>query len=142
VLRAADAALCKSGTTTLEAAVADCPFVLAYRTSALTYAAARRLVRIKHIGLVNVVAGAEVVPEFVQGAARPVAVADALEPLLDPGPAPSSYTAGAGPNSRAASIRQGLAGVRARLGTPGAAERVATMALELAGAAPTGSGRS
>ena len=74
VLRAADAAMCKSGTTTLEAAVAGCPMVVAYRTSALTYAAARRLVRIPHIGLVNVVAGREIAREFVQDSLRPEAV--------------------------------------------------------------------
>src|SRR5439155_24806952 len=83
VLRAADAAMCKSGTTTLEAAVAGCPLVVAYRTSPVTYAAARRLVTIPHIGLVNVVAGKQVAPEFVQGALTPSAVADALEPLLE-----------------------------------------------------------
>jgi lipid-A-disaccharide synthase len=128
VFRAADAALCKSGTTTLEAAVAGCPFVLAYKTSALTYAAARRLVRIPHIGLVNVVAGTEVVSEFVQEEARPVAVADALEPLLDPRSAP------------AAIMRARLAKVRSLLGTAGAAERVAAMALELAGGPPARAG--
>ena len=84
VLRAADAAMCKSGTTTLEAAVAGCPLVVAYRTSAITYAAARRLVRIPYIGLVNVVAGREVAPEFVQDALVPSRVADALAELLDP----------------------------------------------------------
>jgi lipid-A-disaccharide synthase len=60
VLRAADAAVCKSGTTTLEAAVAGCPLVVAYRTSRWTHAIARRVVRIPRIGLVNVVAGREV----------------------------------------------------------------------------------
>ncbi|MEO5589524.1 MAG: lipid-A-disaccharide synthase, partial [Gemmatimonadaceae bacterium] len=54
VLRAADAALCKSGTTTLEAAIADCPLVVAYRTSEISYFVARFLVKIPHIGLVNV----------------------------------------------------------------------------------------
>jgi len=123
VLRAADAAMCKSGTTTLEAAVAGCPLVLAYRTSAITYAAARALVRIPHIGLVNVVAGRQVAREFVQDDARPLAVADALEPLLDPATA------------QAIQMRNTLAEVRAKLGTPGAADRVATMVLDLAGGA-------
>src|SRR5204863_9159284 len=82
VLRAADAAMCKSGTTTLEAAVAGCPLVVAYRTYPLTYFAARRLVKIPNIGLVNVVAGRRVAPEFVQDALDPVAVAAALPPLL------------------------------------------------------------
>lgn len=120
VLRAADAAMCKSGTTTLEAAVAGCPLVVAYRTNALTYAAARRLVRIPDIGLVNVVAGHRVAPEFVQDALQPMNVADALEPLLD----------ARGP--RRVEMLTELAAVRASLGTAGAARRVASMALELA----------
>jgi lipid-A-disaccharide synthase len=121
VLRAADAAMCKSGTTTLEAAVAGCPLVVAYRTSRWTYAIARRLVRIPHIGLVNVVAGREVAREFVQDALRPAAVADALIPLLDPASPERALTL------------TGLAEVRSRLGTPGAAARVAQMAADLAG---------
>jgi lipid-A-disaccharide synthase len=119
VLRAADAALCKSGTTTLEAAVAGCPLAVAYRTSAWTYAIARRVVRIPRIGLVNVVAGKQVAPEFVQNALVPGAVADALVPLLDH----------ASP-ARADALRD-LADVRAKLGTPGATQRVAEMAVGL-----------
>ena len=121
VLRAADAAMCKSGTTTLEAAVALCPLVVAYRTSAITYAAARRLVKIPFIGLVNVVAGREVAREFVQDALVPARVADALQPLLDPA------------SARRAEMVAQLAGVRDMLGQPGAADRVARMALDLAG---------
>ena len=120
VLRAADAALCKSGTTTLEAAVAGCPLVVAYRTNRWTYALARRLVRIPHIGLVNVVAGRAVAPEFVQDALRPDAVTAALAPLLDRGSAERSR------------MLADLAEVRAKLGTPGAAARVAAIAEELA----------
>jgi lipid-A-disaccharide synthase len=129
VLRAADAAMCKSGTTTLEAAVAGCPLVVAYRTNALTYAAARRLVKIPHIGLVNVVAGRQVAPEFVQGALQANAVAHALEPLLDR------------ESTKRAQMVGELARVRDSLGTPGAARRVATMALELAASAPRGRAR-
>jgi lipid-A-disaccharide synthase len=120
VLRAADASLCKSGTTTLEAAVAECPLVVAYRTNALTYAAARRALKIRHIGLVNVVAGREVAPEFLQGALRPVAVAAALRPLLDLG------------SAERARMLADLRAVRSALGTPGAARRVAALAVELA----------
>ena len=125
VLRAADAAMCKSGTTTLESAVAGCPLVVAYRTSAITYAAAKRLVRIRHIGLVNVVAGHEVAPEFVQEALVPERVADVLAELLDR------------TSARRATMIVELDRVRASLGTPGAADRVAAMALSLAdGARP------
>jgi len=121
LLRAADAAMCKSGTTTLEAAVAGCPMVVAYRTSAITYAAAKRLVRIPHIGLVNVVAGREVAPEFVQEALVPARVADVLSELLDV------------TSDRRIRMLAELDRVRALLGEAGAAERVATMAIELAG---------
>ncbi|MBI3566882.1 MAG: lipid-A-disaccharide synthase [Gemmatimonadetes bacterium] len=120
VLRAADVALCKSGTTTLEAAVAGCPCAIVYRTSALSYAIARRLVKIEHIGLLNIVAGREVAPEFVQDAFEPARVADALEPLFVEGSAPRR------------AMLDGLADVRARLGTPGASARVAAIAAEMA----------
>jgi lipid-A-disaccharide synthase len=121
VLRAADAAMCKSGTTTLEAAVAGCPMVVAYRTSAITYAAAKRLVRIPHIGLVNVVAGHEIAPEFVQDALVPARVADVLAELLDVS------------SARRQRMIAELERVRALLGEAGAADRVAAMAIELAG---------
>ncbi len=121
VLRAADAALCKSGTTTLEAAVAGCPLAVAYRVAPLNYLVAKSLVRIPHIALVNVVAGREVVKEFVQDALQPKAVADALESLLNPN------------SGERRTMVAGLTQVRESLGTPGAAARVADMALALAG---------
>jgi lipid-A-disaccharide synthase len=121
VLRAADAALCKSGTTTLEAAIAGCPLIVAYRTSGFEYALARRIVKIPFIGLVNIVAGREVAREFVQDAVQPAAMADALAPLLDDGSAARAKMLG------------DLADVRSALGSPGAADRVAAIALELAG---------
>ncbi|HJR67810.1 MAG TPA: lipid-A-disaccharide synthase [Gemmatimonadaceae bacterium] len=119
VLRAADAAFCKSGTSTLEAAVAGCPLALGYRTNRVTYAIASRVVKVPWIGLVNVVAGRLVAPEFVQEQLVPVRVADALEPLLHDGD----------PRRR---MLDDLAEVRARLGSPGAADRVAEMAIGMA----------
>ena len=120
ILRAADAAICKSGTTTLEASVAGCPHVVAYRTHPLTYFAARRLVTIPRIGLVNIVAGREVAKEFVQDGLQPAAMAQALAPLLDGG------------SAERARMEADLADVRQQLGQPGAAGRVAEVALALA----------
>jgi lipid-A-disaccharide synthase len=120
VLRAADAALCKSGTTTLEASIADCPLVVAYRTSEISYFLARLMVKIPHIGLVNVVAGREVAREFVQDDIVPAKIAVELSRLLDP------------TDAERARVLEGLAEVRSRLGQPGAAKRVAEMASALA----------
>ncbi len=120
VLRAADVALCKSGTTTLEAAIADCPLIVAYRTGRINYALARRFVKVPNIGLVNVVAGRKVAREFIQDEIVPSEMADALSELLDDGP-------------RRQELLAGLAEVRSKLGSAGAADRVARMASELAG---------
>jgi lipid-A-disaccharide synthase len=121
LLRASTAALCKSGTTTLEAAIAGCPLAVAYKTSGWTYEIAKRVITIDRIGMVNIVAGRMIAPEFVQGAVEPTAMADALQPLLDPGS-----------DARARAVA-GLDEVRRMLGTPGAARRVAELASTLAG---------
>jgi len=120
VLRAADVALCKSGTTTLEAAIADCPLIVAYRTGRINYAVARRVVKVPNIGLVNVVAGREVAREFIQDEIVPSMMADALAEILKDGP-------------QRQEVLTGLAEVRSKLGSPGAADRVAEMASGLAG---------
>ncbi len=121
VFAAADAGLCKSGTTTLEAALADVPMVIAYRLNPVSFAIAIRMLQVPHVGLVNLIAGREVSPELLQSAVTPGALATAVLPLLDADSEPARRQ------------REGLGLVRQRLGPPGAADRVAALALELAG---------
>lgn len=118
LLRASHVALVKSGTSTLEAAVAGVPFVMAYRTSPITYRMARMLVRVPHIALANLVAGERVVPELLQGEATADRLAQALAPLVEDGAARQA-------------MLSGLEKIRGALGTPGAARRVAERALAL-----------
>lgn len=81
-LQAADAVLITSGTATLEAMLAKTPMVVAYRTNWLTYQIARRLVKLAHFSLPNLLAGKALVPEFLQDAVTPESLATALRPLL------------------------------------------------------------
>ncbi len=120
IFRAADAALCKSGTNTLEAAVAGCPLVVGYKANALSYALAKRLVTIPHISLVNIVAQRGIVPELLQDAMTAEGLAEAAAPLLADTPARRAQVAA-------------LEALRASLGTPGAAGRVAAIAARMLG---------
>jgi lipid-A-disaccharide synthase len=79
---AADAALAASGTVTSELALAKTPMVVGYRVGWLTYLLARPLMHVTHVVLINLVLGREAVPEFIQGACTPEALAGALKPLL------------------------------------------------------------
>ena len=72
-----------SGTATLEAAFFRLPFVLVYRVAWLTYLAAILVVKVKHLGMPNVIAGREVIPEFIQHRAEPRAIAEAVQHLLE-----------------------------------------------------------
>lgn len=107
----ADAALVCSGTATLETALLGTPFAVVYRLNPLTYHLAKRFVKLPHFGLVNVVAGELLAPELLQSEVNPERMGRELAALLDP--------------ERAASMRKALLRVRAHLGEPGAADRVA-----------------
>ncbi|MDQ6808232.1 MAG: lipid-A-disaccharide synthase [Verrucomicrobiota bacterium] len=82
LMRRAAVGAVASGTATLEAAFFRMPFVLVYKVSWLTYAAARLVVKVKFLGMPNVLAGREIVPELIQHHAHPRAIADALLTLL------------------------------------------------------------
>jgi lipid-A-disaccharide synthase len=112
VLWAADAAMVCSGTATLEAALINVPMVVVYRVSALSYFILRRLVRVAHIALVNLIAQKRLVPELVQGDLTADALAAAIRPWLTHGPARDALV-------------QELAGLRAMLGQRRPSVRVA-----------------
>lgn len=117
VLASADVAVTASGTATVQAALHDTPMVVVYRLSPLTYRLGRRFVKVSTFGMVNLIAGSTIVPELIQDAFTPAAVADeAVAMLTDP--------------LRRARVRDGLARVRERLGAPGASARAAQVVLD------------
>ena len=82
-MQCAQIGIVASGTATLEAAFFRMPFVLVYRLAWLTYLAAKLVVKVKHVGMPNVLAGREIVPEYIQHRAKTAAVAAAVTRLLD-----------------------------------------------------------
>ncbi len=111
-LRQADAAMVCSGTATVETALLGCPMAIAYKINPISYTLFKALLQIKNIGMVNIVAGREICPEFVQHKATPQNLAEAIEPLLTATPA------------RIAMIAD-LCRVQSLMGAGGAASRAA-----------------
>ena len=83
LMQRACCAVIASGTATLEAAYFGLPYCLVYRMAPLTYLVARIVVKIERIGLVNILAGEEVVEEFIQAEAEPIAVSRSLQGFLE-----------------------------------------------------------
>ncbi len=122
VLAAADVALVASGTITVQAALHECPMVVVYRLSPLTYRLGKPFVHVDTYAMVNLVAGRKVVPELIQDDFTPERVAaEALRVLTDP--------------AHAARVRAELRDVKARLGGRGASRRAAQAVLDVARAA-------
>jgi lipid-A-disaccharide synthase len=119
-LNACDLAWTASGTVTLETALLLKPMIVVYRLSWLTYALARMLVKIRHVGIVNIMAGKEVVPELIQSDFTAASVVKKTRSLLENG------------DLRDKMVRK-LIALRDKLGTPGAADRVAKIALSMMG---------
>lgn len=121
VMAASDLLLVASGTATLQAAIVGTPMVLTYKTTPLTYQIAKRVIMLKWIGLVNILANREVVAEVIQSEATGERLsAEALRLLRDP--------------QAAAAMRQELLDVRRSLGAPGASTRAAAAVLEMCAA--------
>jgi lipid-A-disaccharide synthase len=121
----AAAAVVTSGTASLELALLGVPHAVAYRMATASYWAARALLQVEHIALPNLIAGRRVVPEFIQSAATPDAVAGpVITWLSDP--------------AAAADARAALAAVESAVGRPGTARRAAVAALDALGLASEG----
>ena len=119
VMKNSDLVLVTSGTATLETAYYGTPMIVVYKTSIMTYLIVRLLIRIRKIGLVNIVAGEQVVPELLQGrATAPLLAREAASLLGDP--------------ARLKEISRRLGTVKERLGTPGASGRAAAAVLAVA----------
>jgi lipid-A-disaccharide synthase len=116
-LAPARSALVKSGTSTVETALLGVPFAMFYRTSPVTYQIARRAIKVPWLSMVNILAGRQVVREFIQNQIDPVTVAGELLSLSED----SEYRA---------RIVSGIDEVRRLLGGPGAPKRTAEHIVE------------
>lgn len=117
LMQRAGAGIVCSGTATLEAACFGLPYALVYKTAWLTFEVGKRLVKVQHLGIINILAGRTVVREFIQDAASPAALADeALRLLNDP--------------AAAARLSGELASVIATLQGEGASGRAARVVLD------------
>ncbi len=112
VLSSARFCLVASGTATLETAIFGVPMAIVYKTAPLNYWIARHVVKIKHIGLVNILAGREVVPEFIQARAIAGEILPHALDLIDD-------------THRRKQMIEDLKEVKKSLGEPGASRRAA-----------------
>jgi lipid-A-disaccharide synthase len=117
-LRACDLALVTSGTATLETALMEVPMVIVYRVSLISYWVGKMVVKVPYIGLVNLVAGEQVVPELIQDEVTPQRLSDEALAILES-------------DQIKEDMRRKLQMVTERLGRGGASERTARIALEM-----------
>lgn len=117
ILNTADFAITASGTATLEAALFGVPMVIVYQVSPLTFNVGKLLVKVDHIGMVNIVAGKRIVPELIQHELTPENIAGQSRRILN--------------DSREyRKIKRELAAVKEKLGSPGVLERTTEIILK------------
>jgi len=120
VIRSCEMIVAASGTVTLEAAILGTPLVVVYKVNPLTYWLGKRLVKVNHVALVNIIAGESVAPELIQHHVTPELIArESMKIFSD--------------DERKAWIKRRLKHVCHELGTPGASDKAAAIALELMG---------
>ena len=118
LMQICDVCLAASGTATLETAMMELPTVLLYKVSPITYGIGKMVVNLTHVGLPNIVAGKEVIPELLQGDVSVDAIVNTVLPLLDDLHINQS-------------MRTELRGVKEKLGESGAVNRVAQLIYDL-----------
>ncbi len=118
IFRRSTLVVATSGTVTLEAALCGIPTVIVYKVSPMTYWLGKMLVRVNFMGLANLIAGREVVPELAQGRASAKNISKTAWQLLSD-------------DDRRLAIQQDLLEVREALGGPGASKRAAQIALKM-----------
>jgi len=118
MMAACNAVVAASGTVTLELAILEIPMVVTYKLSTLSYHIAKMLIKLNYFSLVNLIAGYEAVPELLQDEVTPENIAENLQSLLTL-------------NDRGQSVKKALAEVRQKLGSRGASDKAADVALQL-----------
>ena len=116
VFERSDVIVAASGTVTLQAAIHGTPMVIIYKVSPISFMMGRALVRVPHIGLVNLVAGRQLVPEFVQNAASAENISSAVADML-------------ADRVQLNHLKKQLFALRDVMGGAGASDRVAQLAL-------------
>ena len=120
VIQACEMIIAASGTVTLEAAILGTPLVVVYKVNPLTYWLGKRLVQVNHVALANIIAGETVAPELIQDDVTPERIVQESLNILN------DY-------KRQEWIKKRLQDVYKELGTPGASNKAAAIALELMG---------
>lgn len=118
VVGVSDIVMVASGTATVETALLETPMIIVYKVSPFSYFMGKMIIDVDHIGMVNIIAGKTIVPEFIQDAASPERMADEIYNILTD-------------STRMERIKRDLKKIREQLGSPGASSRVAELAYEM-----------
>jgi lipid-A-disaccharide synthase len=116
LMQRATLAITASGTATMECAFYDCPMIVVYKVNWLTYLIGRIVVTVNWLAMPNVIANREIVPEFIQGDAKPDRIAAKADELLENA-------------TKRGAMQEELTAIVSSLGGPGASERAARLIL-------------
>jgi len=118
VMRISDVVIVASGTATVEAAIMGAPMIVVYRVSPLTYLLGKMLIKVKNIGMVNIIAEKTVVPELIQKDVTPEKITSAVIQIL-------------GNPLKQEEIKKELSSLKEKIGNPGASFRAAQIIISL-----------